>query len=313
MGPRPVFLDVDPSIVERNLQITEDPGEEELKKLFPSEEQYPSKVVKPFPGFCIKSKEVGTEVKVFVNICHTNAIPPPRDISEEELVELCSTDEPADFRIPMSIGEVRSEPDKRGSDAKAVDVAINPQFFGKVEGSSLFKNFLMAVVFEGLRNKHGLHTTDDRIMLKNRKAYGTLQLHRIQQRDVDQKMGRIDEASTSAMETLTGSLEVAPTKPKIETLSSVSYEEHDSKLPEYRLFKKIGEPQFLVAEAKLPNVFDSKELTLDIGEDRIILESKDKGYFLDVFVPYTITQDTVTSTFDKNSKILTITMPIKSA
>lgn len=85
-----------------------------------------------------------------------------------------------DYRVGMSIAEIRSETDKKGEEAKACDVAINADFFKKVENSQLFRNFLIAVVIEGIENKFNIKTTDDRIILKNRKAFGTLHvLHHI--------------------------------------------------------------------------------------------------------------------------------------
>ncbi|KAJ8982889.1 hypothetical protein NQ317_004319 [Molorchus minor] len=48
---KPIFLDVDSSIVENNLHFARDPNEEEFIKLFGnSAGNYPSKLVKPFPG-----------------------------------------------------------------------------------------------------------------------------------------------------------------------------------------------------------------------------------------------------------------------
>lgn len=141
------------------------------------------------PGFCVKTREIGLETKVFINICQTDAIPPPKDISVQKLEKILDSED-SDFKVPMSIGEIRSEADKKGVDAKACDVAINPKFFDKIEAIPLFKSFFLAVVFEGLAHKHGLHCTDDRVILKNRKAYGTLQMHRIEQREIDEKMRR---------------------------------------------------------------------------------------------------------------------------
>ncbi|KAK4875039.1 hypothetical protein RN001_011461 [Aquatica leii] len=307
MSPKPVFLDVDSTIVERNLRITKN-EEEEFNKFLTSTEEYPSKLIKPIPGFCIKTKEVGTDTKVFVNICQTDALPPPEDLSESELTRLCDSDEPCNFRIPLSIGEVRVESDKKGVDAKAIDVAINPKFFLKIENTSLFKSFFLAVVFEGLSDKHHMHVTDERIVLKNRKAYGNLQLHRIQQREIDEKINAINNKREILLEPESG-----PSKPKIEVLSSTSYVEgvSDVKTPEYRLFKKLNEVNVLYGEFKLPNLPDANQITLDVGEDRIVLESKKYKYFLDVFLPCDVSENVIAS-FDTKSKILTIKMSTKS-
>lgn len=303
---KPIFLDVDSSIVEHNLRIASQDSEDELSKLFGNQpKEYPSKLVKPHPGFCVKTKEDGTDAKVFVNICTTDAIPPPREISDLDLVKIIESDEASDYKVPMSIGEIRSEKDKKGKNAKAVDVAINPYFFNKIQTNQYFKNFFMAVVFQGLENKYGLICSDDKIILHNKKAHGTLQMHRIQQREIDEKMGKLNE-NKSLIQELAGEKEQQK-KVVIETIASV---ENTTKKPEYRLYKKKTGSNCLTGEFKFPDVITSKELTLDVGEDRILIESKSKGYLLDIFVPYFIRSEKSTSTFDKASKILTVTMPL---
>ncbi len=65
-----------------------------------------------FLGFCVKTKNVITSQKIFVNICHTTVIPSPVDVTESELTRIFESDEPSTFRIPMSLGEGHEEVDK---------------------------------------------------------------------------------------------------------------------------------------------------------------------------------------------------------
>lgn len=197
-------------------------------------------------GFCVKTKEIGKDTKVFLNICKTDAIPPPKDISTRELEEILNSDEPGDYKVPMSIGEIRTEKDKKGQDAKAIDIAIHPQFFQKVETTEEFKRFFMAIVFQGLENKYGLVCEDEKIILNNRKAFGTLQTHRIQQREIQQKMS--DSNKNSLISEISGNEE--PKKVVIETISS---SENVYKEPEYRLYKKKGQ-NCLYGDFKFPDV-----------------------------------------------------------
>lgn len=185
-----------------------------------------------------------------MNICQTDAIPPPQDISLAELEDIITSDSPGEYRVPMSIGEIRIEKDKNDQDAKVCDVAIHPKFFNKVNEIQNFKNFLMAVVFQGLENKYGLVCADTKIILKNRKAFGTLQMHRIQQRDIDQKMKTTTKMS--AVEELKGDTE-KPNKVLIETISSTD----NIKEPEYRLFKKKNGHNCLYGEFKFPDIVSS--------------------------------------------------------
>jgi hypothetical protein len=46
-----------------------------------------------------------------------------------------------------------------------------------------------------------------------------------------------------------------------------------------------------------------KELRLDLGEDRIVIESTSKNYLLDIFIPLVIRQSSCTSTFNKSTKV----------
>ena len=39
-------------------------------------------------------------------------MPPPKDLSDDELIQLLESDDPTGFRIPMSIGEAHAELDK---------------------------------------------------------------------------------------------------------------------------------------------------------------------------------------------------------
>lgn len=48
----------------------------------------------------------------------------------------------------------------------------------------------------------------------------------------------------------------------------------------------------------------TKDLSLDVGEDRIILESRKKGYVLDVFVPQLIEQENVEAKLNQKSGVI---------
>ncbi|XP_019876353.2 PIH1 domain-containing protein 1 [Aethina tumida] len=302
---KPIFLDVDSSIVEKNLRFTRDDEEDEFTKLF-GKAPPPSKIITPTPGLVVKTHEVGTSKKVFVNICHTDAIPPPKNITEQELQKQLE-DEVPDFKVPMSIGNMRADKDNKGVEVNVVDIAIHTTFFKKMQNIATFKSFFFAVAFAGLEHKYGLICVDQKIILKNKAAYGTLQPHRIEQRDIEEKMGK-EAPKPSPMEEITGKKEEPKKKVIIETLSSV---ENKPRVPEYRLYKQMGGPNSLIGEFKFPDVISAKQLTVDIGEDRILVESTSKNYLLDIFIPYVIRQENCTSTFIKASKILRVVMPLK--
>lgn len=50
--------------------------------------------------------------KVFVNFCTMEDIPAPKDVNEDELLELIENRQGEDFRVPLSLQEPREEMDK---------------------------------------------------------------------------------------------------------------------------------------------------------------------------------------------------------
>ena len=60
---------------------------------------------------CLKTRENGGG-KVFLNVCTSDTLPAPENITEEELIKILESDQPSDFRVPMSIGAPHTEKDK---------------------------------------------------------------------------------------------------------------------------------------------------------------------------------------------------------
>ena len=67
----------------------------------------------PTPQFVMKLRN-SKEEKVFINICTSEKIPPAKDITEETLVEVLESEDPTQYRVPMSLGEPHVEVDNRG-------------------------------------------------------------------------------------------------------------------------------------------------------------------------------------------------------
>ncbi|XP_046739611.1 PIH1 domain-containing protein 1-like isoform X2 [Diprion similis] len=311
------LLDVDESIITKNLLlpgIKEENDFGELLKNFNKPER-PSVTIRPSPGSCVKAKtECGQ--KVFLNICLTTEIPAPEEISETQLLKLIEDEAPSSYRIPMSIGNQRMESDHNGQLSPTYDIAINTQFYKKCMEQKLFWVFLISVVIEGVSDKY-----DKRIIpegykvLKHRKVVGKLQEHRIEKREVNNAMRK------PLIQDLTDD-NLRPTRLETETISlseSVSSAQclrgnnfKNTRIPEYRILRepKEGTVEKLVGQFRVPDVLSSKDLAVDVGEDRIIVEAHRTGYLIDIFVPYSIDQENVDAALDTINGMLVLNMPI---
>ncbi|XP_051898980.1 PIH1 domain-containing protein 1 isoform X1 [Pristis pectinata] len=268
----------------------------EMQSKLPTTQE--SKQIRPQPGFCVKTKTRSSE-KVFINVCKSDQIPPPPDLSEEDLVTLLESEDPSGYRIPMSLGEPHAEVDNSGNGCTAYDIVINSKFYNKIQNNKLFMEFFMTIGFEGLENKYNLELSREWRMLKNRKFLGSVTEQNIRTKSKPV----IQELKSSTLSP--GSC----TKPLVSEVESTCME------PEYTIVAEPADqhPSFLIAEISLPKVDSVGSLLLDLGEDRIVLWARPDLYHLDIYIPYNITPEESGSQFNRNTRVLTITMPVQPA
>ncbi|PNF24827.1 hypothetical protein B7P43_G15135 [Cryptotermes secundus] len=222
-----------------------------------------------------------------------------RSIIEHNLLIQDNKNDGLDELFPKRISQETDVPWKlvkptpAGNPSIAYDVAINPEFYKKTENSKLFLSFLLTVVMEGLKDKYSLSLqTDDYVILKNRKVLGNLLPHRIRQGGQKKPAGPLIQEMTPPV-----------------LLSS--------RQPQYRIRQEPAQaafPEYLLAEFFMKDLSSSHGLTLDVGEDRIVLGSPGRigqqAYKLDVFIPYSVDQDRCSATFNTDTKILSLKMPV---
>uniref|UniRef100_H2MQK5 PIH1 domain-containing protein 1 n=1 Tax=Oryzias latipes TaxID=8090 RepID=H2MQK5_ORYLA len=245
-----------------------------------------SKSIRPQPGMCVKTFTEPGKEKVFINICQSSSVPPPPELSREELVDLLQSEDPSGYRVPMSLGEPHTEVDNSSQSCTAYDVVINQDFFQKCQEDALFQQFVILVSAEGLENKYKLELSRDWKVLKNRKFLGSVSEQNIRTKS----------------------------RPTIQVLQPQYINSCDFR-PKFRLLVEppTGHPENLVAEIHLPGVPSSRSLLLDVGEDRLVLTARPSLFHLDVFHPFLVDQDNTAAQFNNQTQILTVTMPVVSS
>jgi len=196
----------------------------------------------------------------------------------------------------MSIGEAHEELDKSGKTCMAFDVVISPDFFETILSRDVMRGFFMTVMMEGLEAKYSLSLDKDWSVLKNRKFLGSLPEQNIRTQSKPWIMEMKDEHTSQG--------------------KSSSGTKHAKKVPEppYTLIQEPAEgpPKYIVAEIHLPLIRAASSLLLDIGEDRILLQTRSDVYLLDIYLSFTLLQEECGAQFNRATKILTITMPVMS-
>ncbi|XP_062263855.1 PIH1 domain-containing protein 1 isoform X1 [Platichthys flesus] len=246
-----------------------------------------SKVIRPQPGMCVKTFSEPAKQKIFVNICQSNSVPPPPEISREDLVELLQSEDPSAYRVPMSLGEPHTEVDNNSQGCTAYDVVINQEFFQMCQKDPLFEQFVILVSLEGLENKYNLQLSRDWKVLKNRKFLGSVaeQNIRTKSRPVIQELPPRENCSAPA------------------------------RRPDFTLLVEppAGDPEYLIAEIQLPGVPSSRSLVLDVGEDRLVVTARPSLFHLDICHPFLVDQENSVAQYNKSTEILTVTLPVVSS
>lgn len=231
--------------------------------------------IQPQPGFCIKTNS--SEGKVFINICHSPSIPPPADLTEDELLQMLEEDQ-AGFRIPMSLGEPHAELDAKGRGCTAYDVAVNSDFYRRMQNSDFLRELVVTIAREGLEDKYSLQLNPEWRMMRNRTFLGSISQQNIRskQRPRIQELGSLHVPDSQG-------LEGGPEKPHLSLW--------------------LEAPDLLLAEIDLPKLDRALGLSLEIGENRLVMGGSQQLYRLDAYVPLRINSEESKAAFHRKRKV----------
>jgi len=102
-------------------------------------------VIQPSAGFVVKTKDQNGQ-KVFLNMTSHELVDP---MEEKDLPD---SDEPG-IRIPLSLGTMREDFDKKGEPCRVVDIIWNPNSVKKCTKDMLFRQGMVELAFGYMREK----------------------------------------------------------------------------------------------------------------------------------------------------------------
>ena len=105
-------------------------------------------LIQPTPGFVIKTKDKNGQ-KIFLNMTSHELVDPP------EQKYMPDSDQPA-VRIPLSLGTVREDFDKKGDPCQVYDVIWNPEAIKQGQKEMLYRQGLVELAFEYIKEKYGV-------------------------------------------------------------------------------------------------------------------------------------------------------------
>lgn len=196
----------------------------------------------------------------------------------------------------MSITEIRQTKDKSNNLARVCDIAINPRFYEKIERIQLFREFFFTIIVEAMETKYNIKVDQSKwVVLQNRKVVGSLITHKVQNRDVQ----RVLESYRNPSEKNKNLLEELNGGKKTNLIEEIGVA-HLAK-PQHRL--ALLTTSHVIAEFLLPGVISDRDITLDVGEDCIVLSCPRRGFSFNEYFDYKIDQSKSVAKFDEHSSV----------
>ena len=139
--------------------------------------------ITPEPYCCVKVQDE-TGQKIFLNLCGSDKIEPPK---EQHILEMNNQE---GIRIPLSLSEKYEDFDVHGTACEVYDIIMNPSTLQKTENQPLVMGFILNLIASRLKERFKkVILIDKYVRLKNLKYKGkTVRSQRIRARKV-----KIDE------------------------------------------------------------------------------------------------------------------------
>ncbi|EPY89118.1 PIH1 domain-containing protein 1 [Camelus ferus] len=185
-----------------------------------------------------------------------------------------------------------------GQGCTAYDVAVNSDFYRRMQNSDFLRELVITIAREGLEDKYSLQLNPEWRMLKNRPFLGSISQQNIR----SQQHPRIQELGN------------------LYTPESLRHEEGPEK-PHLNLW--LEAPDLLLAEIDLPKLAHFRccledaqgidgalGLSLEMGENRLVMGGPQQLYYLDAYIPLRINCDESRAAFHRKRKQLMVAMPL---
>lgn len=135
-------------------------------------------VIQPLAGFVVKTKDQTGE-KVFVNMTHHSIVEGMQEqaVTPEDAAKFGTSER--GVRIPLSLGPVRDDRDKKGDPVRVYDFIWATEVVQRAQREAVFRQQMVELAFSYVEQKFG-HVLDLRFTIPKMKYKGdTIQYQRV--------------------------------------------------------------------------------------------------------------------------------------
>ncbi|XP_068615578.1 protein kintoun-like, partial [Brachionichthys hirsutus] len=289
--------------------------EEEIK-IMERERGQDVEFVHPKPFRCLKTSVDGKQ-ECFINICSNERVEPPSSAPAAGGRR---------WTLPHFLHPGRPERDPKGNKMVIYDVIFHPETLHMANRRASFMDVVASTAMRGIQSSFDV-TLDENNASESSASYkgtprpcvirGPVPGYEEKKRPMeepdplafpypDEKPTIGQAATTKPPETR--SRGAAPTRPSHAVKYRSSTDVQD--------FARSGDairgcrPKEIVVTVDLPLLRAARDASLEVREGRLLLESKEPAYRLELPLAYPVDEDEGAATFDKERRRLTVTLPV---
>ncbi len=289
-------------------------------------------LIHPEPGFVVKTREMSSKNKFFINICSHERIDKP---SSQEVVGKDGK-KGRNWTLPHSIGPKHMEKDKSGNLCSTYDVCFHPEAVTRCFLDERWKRFVAETSIGGVE-KRAKKDTSARVEIKLNREHHILRNVRClgsslssmnlgggsKKKNVEKKKKELNGLkkgflSSSSSSSSSYDVKEAPKNhsvPKFHVIHQqrirLSNYVHDDAPKAAKTTSKKNELSGFKIKIELPKLRSARKIELDVSDKRLVLHAEGT-YHLDFALPREVIGDKGNAKFDKKSRTLIVTVPVRS-
>lgn len=296
-------------------------------------------LIKPVPGFVVKTKWDGTE-KLFLNVCSSAKLRPPSSTT--------GTSGPVgtSWHLPYSLGPERLEVDKGGRNVATFDICFHPRVLELAQSQQAYRQMVIRTGLSGLepvlqaaRRKQNGTLSSNFVVLKGIHYKAGDPVTMCLKKEMTQPVGnsgvttksvgndqppRLDKATVPLNHDQPTGLDKATVAPMIQKVPMAYHVTYRGRFELHQhLQRQVPapgppapvRPRELVLTVSLPLLSSAKGLDLDVSERRVrLVPGPDvQGHYdvLEVPLTYPVLEARGQATFDRKKRELIVTLPVQ--
>ena len=267
--------------------------------------------INPTPGYVIKTRNLETGGKVFVNICSDPNVGKPASKAER-----MGGNSGLAWSIPYSTSQPRQDIDRSGEACSVYDLVFHPDTLYLAGRDHRMKGLVHNTALDALESAFQVNCDRNNLKFPRMKFKGVFRPTMIR---------KPLEGSTEPTEPLPSAAptigEVAPELAAAASIITPTYSikyRSSSDLQDHVIQPQenvvSSRPKELVVQVELPLLDSANGVDLDVQEKSLSLVREEAPcYRLNIDLPFPVDEEKGSAKFDKSKKVLGVSLPVKAA